>query len=361
MKRLQSRQRVRFTPTVEALEDRSLLNASATAPVPGTGQVVTTGAVNTVEITDDGQLVRVFSDNGLVGVFSEGTAVTVTTNNPGSRNNIFYVLQGVPASGQGPILHSNLFVNFGFGPGSLFVSVVSFVPSGPGGPVSGLDNFSSVQITTITTPPPPRHFGFGFFAGTTQESLNVGSIGLGASLNMMDFGGAGNNSFTANLSGLQEAGSKVSLSFFGGGGHGRASVIDTQDIAGSSLESGQPAAGTFIGLDGGSGNDVDGVLYTGLLLGGLAVIENGGGGPGNDNIGLTYGIAAGSPGSLFSAQKGGPGNDILLHSIRVAPGNAFPDILQASTDGGPGGFDHAFIGPLNVVRLSNVEEVTSVL
>jgi hypothetical protein len=171
---------------------------------------------------------------------------------------------------------------------------------------------------------------------------------------MFDFGGAGNDSFTANLSGLQEAGSKVGLIFFGDRGHDIASVNDTQDIAGSSLFSGQPAAGTSIELDGGLGNDVDRVTYTGLLLGGLSVIENGGGGPGNDNISLTYGIAAGSPGSLFSEQKGGPGTDILQHIIRVAPGNAFPVILQASTDGGPG-FDVAFVGPF--VRVSNVEQV----
>jgi hypothetical protein len=341
MKRLQSRRRVRFTPTVEALEDRSLLNASIT----GTGQVVTTGAVNSLVITDDGQFVRVISDNGFVGSFTEGTGVTVTTNTPGSRNIIFYDLQGVSASGQGPILRSNLFVNFGFGPGALIVEVVSALPNVS---LSGLVNNSSVQIGTATTPPPPTRRGGGVlvFPGNTQETLNVGSIGQNASLVMMDFGGAGNDSFTANLSGAQVAGSKVSLSFFGGGGRDITSVIDTQDIL--------AGATTFIGLDGGSGNDLDGVTYTGLLLGGLAVIENSGGGPGNDHLALTYGIASGSNGTLFSEQKGGPGTDILQHIIRVAPGNAFPDILQASTDGGPG-FDVGFIGPF--VRVSNVEEV----
>jgi hypothetical protein len=90
-----------------------------------TGQVVLTGSSNTVLITDDGQRVRVFTANDFVGSVVEGTPITVTTNTPGSSNTIFYDLQGVPASGPGPVLNSSLNVNFGFGPGSLFVEVVS--------------------------------------------------------------------------------------------------------------------------------------------------------------------------------------------------------------------------------------------
>jgi hypothetical protein len=349
MKRLQSRQRVRFTPTVEALEDRSLLNASIT----GVGQVVTTGAVNSLVITDDGQFVRVISDNGFVGSFAEGTPVTVTTNTPGSSNTIFYDLQGVSPSGQGPILHSSLNVNFGFGPGALIVEVVSALPNVS---LSGLVNNSSVQIGTATTPPPPTRRGGGVrvFAGNTQETLNVGSIGQNASLVMKDFGGGGNDTFTANLSGAQVAGSAVVLSFFGNGGNDSAHVIDSQVIAGPSLESGLPAAGTLIDLHGGRGNADFGVVYTGQLLGTLGVSE--GGGPGSNNLDLLYGIAAGSNGSLFSAQQGGPDNDILRHIISVTPGNAVPFIL-ASTDGGPG-FDVGLIGPF--VRVSNVEHVIPV-
>jgi hypothetical protein len=362
MKRLQSRRRVRFTPTVEALEDRSLLSATLNI---FTGQVVTTGAVNHVLITDDGQFVRVFSDNGFVGFLDEGTPVTVTTNSPGSNNTIFYDLdgQGDPTTpGPGPVLKSSLNVNFGFGPGALFVAVVSGLPNGlfaPAGAVSGLVSNSSVQVITTTTPPPARRLGPGLpfqfvlgIAGNTQESLNVGNIGLGASLVMKDFGGAGNDSFTANLSGVQLPGSGVVLTFFGNGGNDSAHVIDSQLIAGQDLPSGRTAAGTFIDMHGGPGNDGIGVVYTGQLLGTLQVSEDGG--PGNDSLDLTYAIASGSNGSLFSAQQGGPDNDFLLHIIRVAPGNAFP-FIQASTDGGPG-LDKAAIGP-GFVRLSNVEQV----
>jgi hypothetical protein len=162
MQPLKSRQRVRFAPTVEVLEDRSLLDATINT---ATGQVVLTGASNTVLITDDGQRVRVFTANDFVGSVVEGTPVTVTTNTPGSSNTIFYDLQGVPASGPGAVLKSSLNVNFGFGPGSLFVEVVSSLPNGlfhPQGPVSGLVINSSVQVVTTTTPPPPPLRGGGF-------------------------------------------------------------------------------------------------------------------------------------------------------------------------------------------------------
>jgi hypothetical protein len=350
MKRLQSRQRVRFTPTVEVLEDRSLLNASLNT---ATGQVVLSGASNNVLITDDGQRVRVFTTDNFVGSVVEGIPITVTTKTPGSFSTIFYDLQGVPASGPGPVLKSSLNVNFGFGAGALFVAVVSSLPNGlfhPQGPVSGLVINSSVQVVTTTTPPPSPQRG-----GNTQVELDVGGIGVGASLVMKDFGGAGNDSFTANLSGIQAPGSGVFLTFFGNGGNDTAHVNDSQDIAGLDLPSGQTDAGTFIDLHGGRGNDAIGVLYTGQLLGTLHVSADGG--PGNDNLDLTYGIASGSNGSLFSAQQGGPDNDILLHIIRVAPGGAFP-FTQASTDGGPG-FDRAFIGP-GFVRVSNVEVVTPI-
>jgi hypothetical protein len=354
MKPLKSRQRVRFAPTVEVLEDRSLLSVSLNI---ATGQVVLSGASNNVLITDDGQRVRVFTTDDFVGSVVEGTPITVTTNTPGSFSTIFYDLQGVPASGPGPVLKSSLNVNFGFGAGALFVAVVSSLPNGlffPHGPVSGLVTNSSVQVVTTTTPPPPPQRGGGLrvFPGNTQVELDVGSIGVGASLVMKDFGGGGNDSFLANLSGVQAAGSGVFLTFFGNGGNDTAHVIDSQDIAGLDLPSGQTEAGTFIDLHGGQGDDTIGVVYTGQLLGTLHVSEDGG--PGNDHLGLIYGIAAGSNGSLFSAQQGGPDFDVLQHIIRVAPGGAFP-FTQASTDGGPG-FDVAFIGPGFVV-VSNVEHV----
>jgi hypothetical protein len=170
---------------------------------------------------------------------------------------------------------------------------------------------------------------------------------------MKDFGGGGNDSFLANLSGIQAPGSAVTLTFFGNGGNDTAQVFDDQVIAGMDLTSGLTAAGTFIDLHGGQGDDSCTVLFNGQLQGGLLQVSEDGG-PGNDSLILDYEFAVGSTGTLISAQNGGPGNDSLAHNIRVNFGdNPF---TQASTDGGPG-FDRAVIGP-GFVRVSNVERVT---
>jgi hypothetical protein len=313
MNPLQSRQRGRFIPEVEVLEDRSLLNASLIG-----GQIVTTGEFNVVVITDDGQLVRVFSQNGFVGSFFEGTPLTVRARRPGSRNVIDYDLQGFSPSGPNLNVSGTLNVRFGVGSGTLNVTVTSALPTGlfGAGPVSDLTDASNVQITTTSTA--------GGSGGGTQESLNVASIGANALLSMKDFGGGGNNSFQAGLFGVQKANSTVVLSFFGNAGNDTAIVRDTQDI--------QAGATTAIDLHGGPGRDAESVFYAGQLQGRFQGVEDEG--PGVDTLFLQSNLFAGSNGALVSFQNGGPGNDQMFNIVHKASGDS-PTVF-ADIDGGPG-------------------------
>jgi hypothetical protein len=323
MNRLKSRRNLgRFTPRVEALEDRSLLNATVIGQPFGT--IATTGAVNQVVITDDGQFIRVFSDNGFVASFTEGTALTVKTIKTGSANSVFYDLLGFSSSGPNRTLFSSLDVNFGSGNGTLVVTVTSSLPNGlfAPGPVSNLIDNSNVQISTTTTAPPA-----GKIAGNTREFLSVGSIGTNAILSLFDNGGAGNDFYQAQLFGVQKSGSTVALTFFGNAGNDTALVFDGQDIQGT----------TNIGLHGGPGNDTGQVLYSGQLTGSLSVTDDGG--PGVDKLFLRYELASGSNGTLSSQQNGGPDNETgaaaLVHIIHKQSGDN-PNIFAALTNGGPG-------------------------
>jgi hypothetical protein len=357
MSLLQSRQhRSRFTPKVEVLEDRYLLSAIST----GGGQIVTTGSVNHLVITDDGQFVRVFAENRFVAFFAEGTPITVSTKVPGSTNLVNYDLLGSSDTAgvvrAGPSLLSTLTVNFGSGFGALNVAVLSSLSGG--GTVSNLGDHSSVQVTATTTSPPP-----GASPQSTQTSLEVGSIGALANLVMVAEGGNGTrNAFDANLSGTQGPLSLVSLVYLGkNGGALDAEVSDSQNIG--------PGAKTIISLQGGP-NSIEHVAYTGQLEGLLRVAEVGGFrasgfhiSGGDDDLELNYNLLSGSTGDLISSQSGGFNDTNLHHVIHKAAGD-HPSVL-ASTNGGLGFFTEAFLTtgnlPTNVfVQAINVKEVIPV-
>jgi hypothetical protein len=323
MNLLQARYRRRFIPRVEALEERSLLNASLIG-----GQIVTTGVVNNIVIADYGVAVFVYSDNGVVANGAEGSYLSVTTNRPGSTNNIYYDILGTRT------IKGGLTVNFGWGNGLLNVQVVDREPDGasvsspPGGP-SDLGAGSNLQITTRTTAPPA-----GSSPGNTREYLTVNNIGSGANLQFTDNGGAGNDYFSARLGfggSAQRSASTVALNFFGNGGNNTALVSDSEDI--------QAGATMNIALNCGLGNGIGQVLYAGQLQGTLRATDNGG--PGVDFLYLRYDLAPGSIGTLISVESGGPGDLNLVHLIHKAS-NDSPSVF-AETSGGRPSMNRAFV------------------
>jgi hypothetical protein len=187
MSRLQAcPHRRRFSPQVEALEERSLLNATLRGNV-----IVTTGVVNHVLITDNGTTISVFSDNGLLGTRPEGTALTVDGGKKSTKNDVEYALLGStdPNATNATAIISNLTVNFGTGKGELLVQVVASLPSVFGGPiaVSNLGAGSKVQVTANSS------------RGNTEDTVFCPSLATNEAVNVSDVNHGGNDSFSAFL------------------------------------------------------------------------------------------------------------------------------------------------------------------
>jgi hypothetical protein len=240
-----------YTPRIEALEDRCVLNAVIT----GVGHIVTTGSVNHVLITDDGATIRVFADNSpwaALVMCSYGAPLTVSTKNPGSTNLITYEVLGpvpkVSTSPGGttavaqapPTIYGNLDVNFGSGIGQLWAQVLADLPTNlgsgfahsyaPDGDLGG----GNLKITTS---------GSGF----TDVSFVGVNIGPSATVQLTDNGGNSGNNFLVQLNGRQDPGSQVNMTFQGGNGHDQVLVGDFQAI--------QPGATAVFNLDGQAGKD----------------------------------------------------------------------------------------------------------
>jgi hypothetical protein len=322
MRPLNSRLRGRFTPKVEALEDRTFLNATLAG-----GTITTTAAVNHVLITDNGTAITVFSDNGLLGpALPEGTALTVKTSKKGSTNFVEYDLLGSTLPNEPAVavtIVSSLTVNFGTGNGSLLAQVLVTLPvvfGGPHGNTSNLGQNSNVKIAATSS------------KGNTQDNLYCASIGTGASLSDVDTGGKGNNTFNAGLTGTEFSGASVNLKYTGGDGNNTAGVGDMQDINGG--------ASTVIDLrvprPPGDSDDHNGLgmLYTGQLQGSLNVTVDAG--AGSNNILLGFGLAAGSTlGSLTSSAKTGPGVAKVLDVVEKDAADS-PSVTETATGVGSG-------------------------
>jgi hypothetical protein len=176
----------RFTPRIEALEERSLLDATFVGDV-----IKTTGAVNHVLITDNGTTISVFSDHGFLGSRAEGTALTVKAGKASSTNDVEYALLGStdPNATNATAIISNLTVNFGTGKGELLVQVVASLPSVFGGPiaVSNLGAGSKVQVTANSS------------RGNTEDTVFCPSLATNEAVNVSDVNHGGNDSFSAFL------------------------------------------------------------------------------------------------------------------------------------------------------------------
>jgi hypothetical protein len=320
MNRLTSRRHHgRFLPKVEALEDRSLL----TATVAGTN-IITTGAVNKLLITDDGTTIRVFTDNSPGSppiTFAEGTPLTVRTNKAGSTNLVTYYVLGSNSPASTTVINANLTVEFGKGNGQLSAGVLAGLPTSMNGPIlllaqASLTDFSNLNVTAKSE------------GGNTNASLFVAGIGTDANLQFNDSGtGKGSNTFSANLGGAEQAaGSTVGLTFNGGDGANSATVMDKEDMDAGST--------TAIDLRGKKGTDSFTVQYQGKLNGNLTATATGG--SGNDTIVMDFELKAGSnSGSLTSAENGGKGNDKLTDVVHKLSGDT--TTVTETADGGKDG------------------------
>jgi hypothetical protein len=319
MNRLPARRdRGRFVPMVEALEDRSLLNAT----VAGTN-IITTAAVNHVLITDDGSLIKVFSDNrpsAPLATFTEGAPITVKTNKTGSTNLVAYDVLGSTSANSTLIINANLTMDFGKGNGQLSVDVMAGLPTSMNvltllAPAKWLTDFSNLNITAKSG------------GGNATVSLFVGSIGTNANLQLKDTGtDKGSNTFVATLSGEQSAGSTVGLAFNGGDGANTATVRDSEDMDASST--------TSIVLGGKKGPDSFDVEYKGKLNGNLTASATGG--AGNDTLVMDFELASASnSGSLLSSENGGKGNDRLTDIVHKLSSDT--TTVTETADGGKDG------------------------
>jgi hypothetical protein len=176
----------RFTPRIEALEERSLLDATFVGDV-----IKTTGAVNHVLITDNGTTISVFSDHGFLGSRAEGTALTVKAGKASSTNDVEYALLGStdPNAANATTIIGNLTVNFGTGKGQLRTEVVATLPQVIDAPiaVSNLGAGSNVHVTANSS------------RGNTEATVFCNSLATGAAVNVSDVDHGGNDSFSAFL------------------------------------------------------------------------------------------------------------------------------------------------------------------
>jgi hypothetical protein len=303
----------RFTPRIEALEDRSLPSATISG-----GVITTTGAVNHVTINDTGTDIILFSDGSFLGFRPEGTALIVKAGQPGSTNFIDYGVLGSadPNAANAVPIVSNLFVDFGTGNGQLTTRVASNFADFP---ISNLGAGSNVQVSAVASVS---------VSGNTQDSLFCGSIGSGASLSDVDVGGGrpisighhrpppvgvnGNQDFNALLTGTEFSGASVNLAFHGGNGNNTTNVQDVQNI--------NPGASTTINLlSGGSINNRAFLeaVYIGQLQGSLTVHVEAATGT-NNQVLMGFDLTTGSLGSLISSAQTGTGTDTVIDVVHKA-------------------------------------------
>jgi uncharacterized protein YaiE (UPF0345 family) len=176
----------RVTPRIEALEERSLLDATFVGNV-----IKTTGAVNHVLITDNGTTVSVFSDHGFLGSRPERTPLTLTAGKAGSTNDVAYDLLGSTDSNAANAtgIVSSLTVNFGTGKGQLLTKVVAALPTDIDTPiaVSNLGAGSNVHVTANSS------------RGNIEATVFCNSLATGAAVNVSDVARGGADSFSAFL------------------------------------------------------------------------------------------------------------------------------------------------------------------
>jgi hypothetical protein len=191
----------------------------------------------------------------------------------------------------------------------------------------------------------------------TDVRFASGNIGQSAQLQIADHGGKGANVFGVGLSGVQNAGSQVNVTFQGGNGFDWATVFDSQNI--------QAGATAAFNLDGQAGKDTMQTVYTGRLQGDLTVKVAGGATPGPRNnvfaprgsatLFLKFQLQPGSNGSLTSTMKGADGNDNLTDLVFKA---ATDTAAVNETANGGGGIDNGlFTKNVAFTNVANVQIV----
>jgi hypothetical protein len=317
MNRLEFRRpRRRFSPRVEALEDRCVLNAH----IIGLGQIETTGSTNRVVIEDNGTNIRVFFDNNQFPgfTFQEGTPISVTAKQAKSTNRVFYYVlgdtPGLLPSGR-VINNASLDVDFGGGTGSLLAEVVSTFPpnffaatSGNLQPAGNLEDLSTLNITVHGD-------------GSTNVRFASQDIGANAILTIKDTTGKGSNQFAMLMGGVQRFASQVNVTYFGGEGPEQVGVLDGQTIEQGAMDN--------FNLDGGFGKtDTVGLFYSGVLHGSLTVNVTGGsrvGGVGKPppcNLAVVATLFFGSDGTFKATEAPGDGNNTLVGIIHKNPNDS---------------------------------------
>jgi hypothetical protein len=333
MRSLSSR-RQRFTPQLESLEERQLLNgAPISASLSGSTLTVRGSQSNdNIQINDDGTHVQVFAfqpagSSTSLGVFTNISNIVVDTR--GGNDLVRYMIQGtnplqIGQPGNVAINH-NLTASLGSGNDRFEANVVATLQ---------LPNVA----TTLSSLGSGSHLSMNVSGGAGDDValFRAGIIGANSSLLFKFDGGAGNDNFTTQygIPGVgQQANTSVRLVFTGDAGNDQAVVSVLGDLTSTSELSED--------LEGGAGNDsIFSLFNQGNMDGSVDLFTDGG--AGNDKIFADYEMGGfNSFGRINAVELGDGGNDDLTF---IAHAHANPPSISALLNGGPGNDTAHFTG-----------------
>jgi hypothetical protein len=305
--------RGRFAPTLEALEDRNMLSATALFN-PATGVLTVTGSnqADHVKIIDTGSA----SAAGAVKVFAEGNLIftspavglgvkSVTNINVDllkGNDSLDYQLTGNLLFAQRTLkadlgkgndsFNADLNGNIGFG-AKLVLDIAG---------KDGKDTMNAKMTGDVLGP--------FFFLPASSLQIN------------MD-GGADKDTMAVALSGRVRSGASVNVDLRGGDDKDTMNIKALMDVeAGATLS---------LAERGQLGNDTETITYLGQVRGKLQTQADGG--PDKDKIVTDIALKFGSNGTVIANENGGPGKDDLTLTVRKFFFD-FPSI-NAKVDGGP--------------------------
>jgi hypothetical protein len=306
--------RGRFAPTLEALEDRNMLSASAVFnPFTGVLTITGTNRADHVKIVDNGSATAA----GAVRVFAEGLPIfsspavggfvksvsTINVNLLNGNDSLDYQLTGTLAFAQRTLqadlgrgndsFNADLNGNLGLA-AKLTLNVLGN---------DGRDTMKARMTGDV--------FGPFFFLP-------------GASLQINMDGGNDNDLMAVDLSGRVHSGGKVGVSLSGGFGDDVMNIRSLMNVdAGGTLSLAE--RGQF-------GDDLETISSFSQVKGTLQTQADGG--PGQDRIATAITLLPGSNGTVQASEMGGPGNDNLTLLVHKLSFFDFPTI-NAKVDGGP--------------------------
>jgi hypothetical protein len=323
----------KWTPALEALEDRQLLAVSIPAPVGGVLTITGDGAADQVYVlqndASDDLTVQVVGPGGFTNVYASSLIDKIVAKMGGGNDQFTFDL-GDSDFTEAKVIKLDL--GAGDDKARFHLHKDSTSPTQPAGPLLDANLEISIGQTDADIPSPDK-------TGNDQVWLNIGRVlDGGGDLSLVARLGAGEDRFYGAF--WQMISGDVSLDVDGGGNKDTLKVGVASYIFPSSMTAPQsffiPLAGDIdVALEGGGGNDDIGVRYKGHLEGDLTVTAHGGGG--KDNLWGRFETQTVldddfSDGNLDVQFFGDEGNDWM--SLRILDAGAHLNLVNALLDGG---------------------------